>query len=216
MYLRKIGTVTFPKPMGININMMPFVNGMRDSLPDELQSYLPLIDACKVNPSTRGKIGYLSISESFVLDGTQRRPGIHTEGYTTKDVRIGWGFGWGHGRVSKNKIFGGIYMASNITNSCRAWNLSVTSSELGNCEHLRSQLEEIPSTVFKKNILYWMTDRTPHESLPIKFCYRQWFRYIPGGVSAWYHEHSTANPLHIQPDCEIIYGSKFEKNMQIV
>lgn len=62
-----------------------------------------------------------------------------------------------------------------------------------------------------------MTDKTPHESLPIrsaddKMIYRQYFRLVVGDVTAWFADHSTANPLGIVPpeSVRIVHGSKFE------
>jgi len=62
-----------------------------------------------------------------------------------------------------------------------------------------------------------MTDKTPHESLPIrsaddKIVYRQYFRLVVGDISAWFADHSTVNPMGIVPPetVRIISGSKFE------
>ncbi|CAK4744617.1 unnamed protein product, partial [Aphanomyces euteiches] len=56
----------------------------------------------------------------------------------------------------------------------------------------------------------WITDRTPHESLPLKKTqYRQFFRLVTSQVSHWYADHSTPNPLGILPTTKIIYGNKF-------
>lgn len=64
--------------------------------------------------------------------------------------------------------------------------------------------------------LIWMTDRTPHESLPIPASAkpntrRQYFRLVLGPVSAWFADHSTPNPLGIVPpeEVRIVHGDKF-------
>jgi hypothetical protein len=59
-----------------------------------------------------------------------------------------------------------------------------------------------------------MTDRTPHESLPVPTgagVRRQYFRLVVGTVTAWYADHSTPNPLGYLPDpaVRIINGDKF-------
>ena len=62
-----------------------------------------------------------------------------------------------------------------------------------------------------------MTDKTPHESLPIhsaddkKIIYRQYFRLVVGDITAWFADHSTANPLGVVPpeSVRIVHGSKF-------
>jgi len=63
-----------------------------------------------------------------------------------------------------------------------------------------------------------MTDRTPHESLPIPAASaaagtrRQYFRLVVGQVSAWFADHSTPNPLGIvpSPEVRIVHGDKFK------
>ena len=68
----------------------------------------------------------------------------------------------------------------------------------------------------KPNRLYWMTDRTPHESLPLKAgTYRQFFRLVMSQVSLWYEDHSTPNPNGVKPDLtitKIVRGNKFDKS----
>ena len=65
----------------------------------------------------------------------------------------------------------------------------------------------------KKNCIYWMTDRTPHEALRMKKTeYRQFFRLVTGKVSLWYEKHSTKNPYGLMPDSKtttIIKEPKF-------
>merc|ERR1711966_348085 len=75
-----VATFTFPEPSGINVNMMPIRLGMKESLPEYLHSYWPLLEACKIAPSDVGKVGYLTVQENHVEKGeTQRRPGLHVE-----------------------------------------------------------------------------------------------------------------------------------------
>ena len=61
----------------------------------------------------------------------------------------------------------------------------------------------------------WMTDCTPHESLPLKAgTSRQYFRLVTSDVSVWYADHSTPNPLGIVPEEEvkIVHGNKFDRH----
>ena len=138
----------------------------------------------------------------------------------------GWGFGCAHSvggqneefedwRLNKYVMQGGIYVASSISGSSRAWNCGIDPSAvgpLGDIEHLRFLL---PGTgeVLEPGQLYWITDRTPHESLPLKDkTYRQFFRIVTADVSLWYKDHSTANPLGVEPDpgiTKIVVGNKF-------
>ncbi len=252
--------VNFPKPTGININMMPFIMNLRDfskcRLPDYLRPYWEAILChCPVEYEQRGKIGYLTIQESYVRkDYSQRRPGLHTEkpglvrlksnkekvicnspcDDDSQEVEDTTGFGngyslvrrfsyqWGSGswrRVSEQpQIVGGIYMASNLSHSCKIYNCEIMDDTLigehGDIEHLREFLPE--GEDLKKNSMYWFTDRTPHESLPLKnSAERQFFRLVTSEVSLWFEEHSTKNPLGVVPDPEktkIVKGYKFDKN----
>ncbi len=73
-----------------------------------------------------------------------------------------------------------------------------------NIEHLKYCLPNDKKTMMKKDTLYWITDRTPHESVPMKKAgYRQFFRLVTSNLSVWYPEHSTANPVGIIPDEDI-------------
>jgi hypothetical protein len=185
--------------------MMPFVMGDPNSVPPEYQQYWPLVQACGIEASEMGKVGYLSITESEVEPGkTQRRPGIHVEGHPEGS----WGGGWGRGGDGKQ----GLYMGSNQRFSCRAWGVHVEEpGPMGDCEHLREALRiGVVETLFAPNWIYWMTDRTPHESLPtLERSYRQWFRVVTSPVSMWFAAHSTPNRLGIVAPATIITGDKF-------
>lgn len=200
----KISDVTFPAPKDIMINMMPFIIGDKNSIPEEYRHYYSLIEKCEV-PEEEGKIGYISISESIVKpNNSQRRGGIHTE----KHPESSWGGsagGWGGGHKSGS----GLFMASTVENSCQMWNVNIeTPGLMGDCEHLRDSLGQ--GTFMKKGELFWLTDSCPHESRPLeKETYRQWFRFVTSNVDVWYKKHSTANRLGIQPSCKIIEESKF-------
>ena len=111
-------------------------------------------------------------------------------------------------------------MASNVDNSCMVWNSQVQCDgnnhdmeiirRHGDIEYLRPYIGT--STLMKHDVIYWITDRTPHESLPLtKDAYRQYFRLVTHQVSLWFEDHSTKNPLGIVPDpniTKIVKGSK--------
>ena len=83
--------------------------------------------------------------------------------------------------------------------------------KLGDIEHLRRCLGEGHS--IKANNMIWMSDTTPHESLPLrKGTYRQYFRLVTSDISVWYSKHSTPNPYGIVPPSNvlIIDDDKFE------
>ena len=238
------GKLTFPKSSNININMMPFVLEKtfdKCQLPKSLFEYWhQIISNCLFDDNETGKICYLTIHESKVkASHSQRRPGIHTERPGRLELSNGlvsdsgkgqgssqilhsriyhhWGIGVGSYNKDSFKIKGGIYMASNVANSCQVWDCQVMDDNcighLGDIEHLRSLLPE--SEIMEPNCLYWLTDRTPHESLPLKKnTHRQFFRLVTSQVSLWFEEHSTKNPLGVVPDpniTKIVRGSKFKK-----
>ena len=63
--------------------------------------------------------------------------------------------------------------------------------------------------------MVWITDCTPHESLPLKAgTSRQYFRLVTSEVSVWYADHSTPNPLGIKPpeNVKIVHGNKFDRS----
>jgi hypothetical protein len=206
-----IGSVNFPAPSGIMVNMMPFIMGRADSIPENMRGYLPLIFACGLEREQFGKIGYLTITESAVTAErpSHRRPGIHTE----KHPSIGWGGGWGGPEGPVHMRRDGIYMASTVDRSCRAWHFHVdTPGTMGDCEHLRDLLECSAPVYMRSGDLFWMTDSCPHESLPLApGTFRQYFRLVTHKVDLWYEKHSTANPLGVQPACKVIAGNKFQE-----
>ena len=88
----------------------------------------------------------------------------------------------------------------------------------GDIEHLRHCIGK--EELMKPNRIYWITDRTPHESLPMtKDSLRQYFRLVTHQVSLWFEDHSTKNPLGLSPDStftKIVKGSKFGNDLKIV
>merc|ERR1711862_450450 len=91
------------------------------------------------------------------------------------------------------KAEGGIYMANNVSKSCRIWSALVKDPGLvvghhGDLEHVREILG--PGEMMQANTMYWMTDRTPHESLPLEQeTHRQFFRLVTSELSAWFPGH---------------------------
>jgi len=205
--------VRFPQPMDVVINMMPIITGDASSVPRYLHGYLPLIAATGL---AAGKLSYLTVHESFVLPGqTQRRRGVHTDG----TVLSCWGGGWGGGDpqpkpepqpepTPPKKPDKGIYMAS-TDGRCHAWNvMAYDVDEHGAIANMSLPLNK--AHMLAPETLYWMTDRTPHESLPsLRPHFRQFFRLVADDIGVWWARHSTANPFGVQPNCRIEYGSKF-------
>ena len=192
--------------------------------------------------SMYNRISYLTIHESLVPVGqTQRRSGphierpgglvdggrlvvrppgppgppgdVHSRGTEYDDLS------WGLGNWKDNHPVDGIYMASNISDSCTVWPVLIdnpheVTDAHGGMDHMTPYIG--PGTNLKAGELCWFTDRTPHKSNPIvsddpdvKFVYRQFFRLVVGKISVWYSKHNTPNPLGILPDAPISDEDKF-------
>jgi hypothetical protein len=217
----------FPVPEDRNINMMPFVFGDKTSLPEELQCYFRLIELCPYLEEEIGQVGYLTVHESHVdASAAQRRKGIHIEAAGAFSDESSSMFsparehGWGIGLfMGVDRLQGGIFMASNVSDTCEIWDALVDKNRKGivdrhgGCEHIRHLLG--PGTKLKANTLIWMTDRTPHEALPQEESgYRQFFRVVTSKITHWFADHSTPNPLVPLPDHVIeVHGSKFKLNV---
>ena len=181
--------ILFPPPKNIKINMMPYVfDGYKFEsykLPSYLKPYFNMIKLCHCSEEDLNKIFYLTIDEGLVKAGqSQRRPGIHTDNsgpLKLKNSNLSYSvckgegagkkcyFYWGDGVLMTDEISGGIFIASNIPNSCRLWNCKiekdlVNGSEIigenGDCEHIKEFLPSDKEVVLEKNKLYWITDRT--------------------------------------------------------
>ena len=238
------GTLVLPRPTGVQVNMMPFLGGFRfedTRLPPYLKPYWEALWGAETKASIRFRqasrkrkpedVYYLSVHETQVVEGEhQRRPGLHTdfsgrlgadalrprgEG-EFKDYNAIHSWGWSHGYLE-----GGIFMVSNMDDTCAAWNCAIdvdgTDEDIvgrgGDIEHLRGLLPTDARVVMKANHLYWITDRTPHETLPApRDGWRQWVRVVTKGVGAWFQDHSTPNPNGVVPDPAItcvLAGDKF-------
>ena len=181
--------ILFPPPKNIKINMMPYVFGGYKfesyKLPSYLKPYFNMIKLCHCSEEDLNKIFYLTIDEGLVKAGqSQRRPGIHTDNsgpLKLKNSNLiysvckGEGAGkkcyfyWGDGVLMTDEISGGIFIASNVPNSCRLWNCKIEKDlangseiigENGDCEHIKEFLPSDKEVVLEKNKLYWITDRT--------------------------------------------------------
>ena len=239
-----VARVEFPPPTGLNCNMMPIRIGNPDLIPENMRQYLPLLAACPISPYEYDRIGYLTIHESEIEENwtSQRRGGIHTDNpgrifgpdqtqLSVKESNNGgdwmmhnssYTIAWGRGRLYDDGLGthfyykGGLYMASNVANSCRIWNCKVadpakTVGPLGDLEHMRTALGA--GAALDAGEVAWITDCTPHESLPLPIgTKRQYFRLVTSDVTVWYADHSTKNPLGVKPPDTvlIVKGNKFE------
>jgi len=177
---------------------------------------------------------------------SQRRPGLHVDSpgaVKIKDQIVDgclkgkgssqpykghrWGGGCAHEVLERRNdddepdlgllvCRGGIYIASSVSSSCRAWNCAVKQEvvgRLGDIEHMRGALLQYPGLELEAGKMYWITDRTPHESLALpEGTFRQFFRLVTSQVSFWYKDHSTENPRGVKPDTtitKVVVGDKF-------
>lgn len=190
---KEVSNISFPEFKRINVNMMPFIFGDIQSIPVEMRDYYDIIDRCNFE---NGSTCYLTITETMVEKSkTQRRGGIHVE----SPLGLSWGGGWG-GITSD----AGVYMAS-TDGRTEVWDtMQPERDNHGRCEPLGD------SHIMKPRTMYWMTDLTPHAALPSLFDgRRQFIRVVSSKVDVWYKQHSSVNPLGIQPNAKIIETSKF-------
>lgn len=219
------GLIDFPPPQDRNVNMMPFILGQKDSLPNNLQCYYEAIESCPYLITERGKVGYLTVHESMVqANDSQRRQGLHIEapGVILDDddapaaFQAGQEHRWGNGVFFEGDVYvGGIFFASSVDDTSVVYDALVDKSipgivdKHGGCESLRRYVG--PGTKLMAGELVWMTDRTPHEALVQSVTsVRQFFRLVTSDVSHWFADHSTPNPLVPLPDnVVIVHGNKF-------
>ena len=134
----RCGQVEFPAPADRNVNMMPFVFGDKESLPDDLKCYFPLIEQCPYLKDDLGKVGYLTVHESYIDAGkAQRREGLHIEspGVSFPNDENAPSFApgveeepdnWGKGFfLGPDRYDGGIFFASSVQDTSKVWNALV-------------------------------------------------------------------------------------------
>lgn len=218
-YAEIVTNVKFPEPTGIVVNMMPFVMGDSDSVPVYLQQYVPLIEACGLEESQYGKVGYLTVTETVTTPGvSQRRGGVHVEKHPSdapylKGADRSWGGGgWGRG-VFNDRREDGLYIVSNMSDTTAVWDEYVDEPHMGgDVEHLTHTFRN-PQVNLKANELAWITDSTPHASLPVQEAgTRQFFRLVTNKVGLWFTQHSTPNPLGVTPpdNVHLVTANKFD------
>ena len=80
----------------------------------------------------------------------------------------------------------------------------------GDIQHLGEYLGGGKLT--KPNTVYWITDLTTHEYLPLETAtYRQYFRLARQQALLWFDDHSTKNPLTVEPATDITKAVKRSK-----
>jgi len=83
------------------------------------------------------------------------------------------------------------------------------SRPIGNTSPAVKRKGGLQPTLLQENQLFWLTDRTPHESLPVEErTFRQFFRLVTSRIDRWYAAHSTSNPK-CAPGAPIVHYNKF-------
>lgn len=214
---------------GLNVNMLPFLlKDADESLPPHLKKYSDIIDTClqHMKICDFDDVAYLTVDTRPVAEeGTsqpQRRGGVHVEAPALFEELPhsipGSRFGWGEGTMNC-QLEGGIFMMSDVDNSTAVYSQTIHDpygkgsviGPHGDLKRMEGLLGE-PTMVLSAGDLVWMTDRTPHESLPLPAgTKRHYFRLVCPAISGWFKDHSTSNPDIAIPDgIPIIEGSKFE------
>ncbi|KAJ3002353.1 UNVERIFIED_CONTAM: hypothetical protein HDU68_006305, partial [Siphonaria sp. JEL0065] len=201
-----VGEISFPKPLRTTGgDPIPFkssdfkihLNRKRPAsrLPKDCRRYESLVQQCidslsHISFHLFELEAQLTIEESWVEPGkTQRTPGLHTE-------RSGKFLPFldpndGNPSNRAGEFLEGVFLASNIANSCRVWPCWIDSTvhasiagPFGEIEHLRRVLDEkVESVILKKNTLVRIADTTPHQALPLETReFRQFFRLTVGRI----------------------------------
>jgi hypothetical protein len=220
------------------LNMMPFDILDQETLPPFCRQYWSLIQSCVrlVDPrSVRAdQQGFLSIDERPAPSGrAQRREGLHVESpgilpligeMESHSQRFvpGVEHHWGNGIMMRSEyVEGGIFLGSSRANTTAVWNCRIRDDHgdiiapHGSIERCRPLLGP-PTRTLEAGEIVWLTDKTPHESLPGLHSSttprRQFFRLVIGEVTAWFADHSTPNPTGYRPSAEVrvVVGNKYE------
>jgi hypothetical protein len=182
------------------------------------------------NDDIRHRIAYITVDERPVQAGfSQRRGGVHVESPgAMREKEIGdktkytpdlcFYHPWGLGRSLDEFLDGGIYLCSNVTDSTALWKSRVHDTfgdvigSHGSLERMRDILGA-PDKLLGAGELVWLSDRTPHESLPLpQATQRQFFRLVVGEIGFWFSQHNTPNPtgFALPANVPVIDGDKFQ------
>ncbi len=200
--IQKTNTINFPQFSGIRCLMMPYIQVDPDSIPREYsKGYEEILIN---NYIEKGKIGFLTIDESFVKGGNAHRGmrakydrALHTEAGIHPDKVCAWGgTGWGSShRVTLNRDVQ-ILLANSIDESCAVWdNTEIDTTLDGDIGHLSEKYPYSDAVLMRAGDVYKIGILTPHESLPVKQdTNRQFLRIVSSGVYGR-EPYFTENPL---------------------
>lgn len=187
--------VQFPLFAGERHYMIPFFQS--EGLPEHIKHWQPTVDAMLEGVETYAPI-YFMADQSFVPAGqTQRRPGVHVDGYWRPGLSAHGG--WppslrGRGGHGGRHMAGGwdVVDFSEPEALILASNVSAARAFLGDYDGLigeggdgsKIDLSDLRLMHMQKNVAYCGTVATLHESLPVRVdCHRTLVRLNCPGVT---------------------------------
>ncbi len=194
-----VNNIEFPIFSGLKCNMMPFIQGDSHSLPEIYKPYFNIINE---NFLEKGKIGFLTIHESFVNKGKSQR-GFNMKGINRNvHIEVGryeninrWGSWGGNGNtiLEDNTM---VLIANNISDTCRIWETKDYSyTENGDLSEYIDRYPENTGILLKSGEVAKISIFTPHECVNQNHSgNRQFFRIIGEGVHGR-EDYFTINPL---------------------
>lgn len=199
-----VGKIEFPDFTGIKCNMMPFIQGDPNSLPELYKPYYGIIEN---NYLQKGEIGFLTIDESFVKAKKSQR-GFNDLGIERNvHIEVGrnelsnyWGSGGGSSWGGHNKTLLAddtmVLIANSISNTCQFWDTKETAFTKNG--DLSAYIDKYPSETGIKmqcGEVAKISIFTPHECINQKEdSKRQFIRIIGKGVTGR-EDYFTINPL---------------------
>lgn len=188
MTFKITGKINFPSYSGVKCYMMPFIQGVKDSLPSALAHYGEVIEQLSF-ANEIGKVGFVTIDESYVEAGkSQRGYGakertLHTEACLS-DGLVSWGPSWGSNTGIWLEPTVRAKIANSIDDTCMVWNNEVFDTTLDG--DLSERADEFPRSagkMMKAGEIFDIGIWTPHECIDqIESGFRQFIRVVGNGV----------------------------------
>lgn len=194
-------SIAFPEYTGTRCLMMPYIQGIPDSIPDEYDAYRDIVSSVFFK---WGEIGFLTIDESPATKGVPHRGArakhgraLHTEAGIRPEGKYGWGpYGWGTAYNVTLDPEVEVLLANNIDDSCAWWDEVHANTSVDGDIGDKADLYPYEEAIFMKSgEVHRIGILTPHESLPVdEDCDRQFLRIVSSGVHGR-EEYFTINPL---------------------